>query len=79
MNACYSRIQAQEISAHGIYVIGMNKAIGDKAAIDFAVGFYQSLGEGNTFEFAYEIAMVNISPNLTDANTPEIWFNGNKI
>lgn len=79
LNACYSKVQAQEISTNGIYVIGMNKAIGDKAAIDFAVGFYQSLGEGNTFEFAFEIAMVNISPNLTDANTPEIWYNGNKI
>lgn len=79
LNACYSKVQAQEISKLGIYVIGMDKAIGDRAAIDFAVGFYQSLGEGNPYEFAFEIAMVNISPNLNDANTPEIWLNGNKI
>lgn len=79
LNACYSKEQAKVISKHGIYVIGMNDAIGDKAAIDFAVGFYQSLGEKNEFTFAYEIAMVNISPNFYDSDIPEMWFDGEKI
>lgn len=78
LNACYSQVQAQEISKHGIYVIGMNTAIGDNAAVSFAAGFYQSIGEGNDYPFAFQIAMVNISPYLNDANTPEIWFNGQK-
>ena len=57
----------------------MNKARGDKAAIDFAVGFYQSLGEGEDYEFAFDMAMVNNSVNLDDASTPEIWKNGKKL
>lgn len=79
LNACFSREQAKVISEHGIYVVGMNKAVGDKAAIDFAVGFYQSLGEGNDFEFAFDMALVNNSANLNDAGTPELWLNGNKL
>lgn len=79
LNACYSKEQAEVISKHDIYVVGMNKAIGDKAAIDFAVGFYQSLGEGNDYEFAFDIAMINNSANLNDADTPELWKNGKKL
>lgn len=79
LNACYSKEQAEIISKHGIYVVGMNKDIADKAAIDFSVGFYQSIGEGNDYEFAYEIAMVNVSSNLRDADAPELWKDGEKI
>ncbi len=79
LNACYSKEQATIISKHGIYVIGMNKAIGDDAAISFAIGFYQSLGAGKDYEFAFNNAMTNISPYLKDANTPELWLNGNML
>jgi hypothetical protein len=34
-------VQAEAIVKHIPYVIGMSKAIGDKAAIEFAVGFYR--------------------------------------
>ena len=79
LNACHSKAQARAISKHGIYVIGMNKAVEDKSALDFARGFYQSIGEGNDFEFAFDMAIVNNSANLNDANTPELWLNGEKI
>ncbi len=79
LNACFSYEQAEVISKHGIYVVGMNKEVGDEAAINFAVGFYQSLGEGNDYEFAYDIAMINIAANLSDANTPELWLDGEKL
>ncbi len=79
MNACYSKEQAEVISKHGIYVVGMNKAIGDKAALDFSVGFYQSLGEGNDYEFAFDMAMVNNSVNRKDVETPELWLNGKVV
>lgn len=54
LNACYSETQAEAISQHVNYVIGMNQAIGDKAAIDFARGFYDALGAGRSYEDAYE-------------------------
>jgi CVNH domain/CHAT domain len=43
LNACYSEEQAVAIAKHIDYVIGMNAAIGDKAALEFAVGFYDAL------------------------------------
>lgn len=79
LNACYASEQAKVISQHGIYVIGMNDAVEDEAAIDFAQGFYQSLGEGGNFEFAFDMALVNNSANINDADTPELWLNGEKL
>lgn len=60
LNACYSEIQAVAIAKHVDYVIGMNQAIGDKAAIAFAIGFYQTLGAGGTIEQAYKLGCVQI-------------------
>ena len=54
LNACYSEEQANAISQHINYVVGMKKAIGDEAAIKFAVGFYDALGAGRNFETAYK-------------------------
>jgi hypothetical protein len=55
LNACYSESQAQAISQHISYVVGMSKAVGDRAAIEFAVGFYDALGAGRSIEFAYKL------------------------
>jgi hypothetical protein len=60
LNACYSEIQAEAIAKHIGYVIGMNQAIGDKAAIAFAIGFYQALGADRTIEEAYKLGCVQI-------------------
>jgi len=79
LNACHSQEQAKVISKHDIYVVGMNDEIGDKAAIDFAVGFYDSLGEGSDYEIAFDMAMVVISSHLKDADKPELWLNGKRI
>ncbi|MFL9458022.1 pentapeptide repeat-containing protein [Tolypothrix campylonemoides VB511288_2] len=54
LNACYSEVQAEAIVKHIPYVIGMDKEIGDRASIEFAVGFYAALGAGESIEFAYE-------------------------
>jgi len=70
LNACYSEYQARAIAQHIHYVVGMSQAIQDKAAIEFAVGFYDALGNGRDYEFAYKlgcqlIRMAGISENLT--------------
>ncbi|MCU0644591.1 MAG: CHAT domain-containing protein, partial [bacterium] len=44
LDACYSELQAKAIAKHVDYVIGMKQEIADKAAVAFAVGFYQGLG-----------------------------------
>jgi hypothetical protein len=50
LNACYSQKQAKAIVDKIGYVVGMSKAIGDKAAIEFAVGFYDALGAGKSID-----------------------------
>ena len=60
LNACYSEDQAKAIAEHIEHVIGMNQAIGDEAAIAFAIGFYQALGAGRAIEDAYKLGCVQI-------------------
>jgi hypothetical protein len=60
INACFSIKQAEAISKHIQYVIGMNEAINDRAAISFSVGFYQALGAGRSIEEAYNLGCVQI-------------------
>ncbi|GAB1538057.1 hypothetical protein NUACC21_07140 [Scytonema sp. NUACC21] len=54
LNACYSEFQAEAIAQHINYVVGMKQGIGDTAAIEFAVSFYDALGVGGSIEFAYK-------------------------
>jgi len=54
LNACYSEPQADAISKHVNYVIGMSRGIKDEAAIEFVVGFYDALGAGKDIEEAFE-------------------------
>jgi hypothetical protein len=56
LNACYSQMQAAAIHQYIDCVVGMNKAIGDQAAIRFATEFYKALATGSSFEFAYQFA-----------------------
>ena len=55
LNACHSKFQAEGIAQHIKYVIGTNQTISDRAAIEFAVGFYTALGAGESIEFAYKL------------------------
>ncbi|MBD2774140.1 CHAT domain-containing protein [Iningainema sp. BLCCT55] len=60
LNACYSEAQAEAIHQHIDYVIGMNQAIGDRAAIKFAEAFYQGLGNELSIEDACELGRIAI-------------------
>jgi len=55
-----SNLAGTLIAEHIEYVIGMNQAIGDKAASAFAIGFYQALGAGRPIEDAYKLGCVQI-------------------
>lgn len=73
LNGCYSKVQAEAIAKHIPYVIGMNQAIGDKAAIAFAVGFYDALGAGRSIEFAYKLGCAAIRmEGSAEHLTPEL-------
>ncbi len=70
LNACYSESQAEAIVQHIPYVIGMSQAIDERAAIEFAVGFYDALGAGREIEFAYQFGCSAARLNGTADLTP---------
>jgi len=71
LNACYSEIQADAIHQNINYVIGMNQAIGDRAAIEFAKGFYDALGAERSIDEAFEIGLISIDlESIPESSTP---------
>lgn len=73
LNACYSRIQGEAINEVINYVIGMNKAIGDIAAIVFAASFYRALGFNRTIKEAFDQAKTALLlEGIPEENTPEL-------
>jgi uncharacterized protein YjbI with pentapeptide repeats len=71
LNACYSETQAEVISQHIDYVIGMHQAIGNRAAIEFAVGFYDALGAGRSIEDAFKLGCIAIDlEGIPESLTP---------
>ncbi|MEM9925907.1 MAG: CHAT domain-containing protein [Cyanobacteria bacterium P01_D01_bin.50] len=74
LNACYSEKQAKAIAQHIPFVMGMNQAIGDNAAITFATGFYKALGAGRSYNEAYKFARVEIQlEGITENLTPVLY------
>ncbi|QQE64855.1 hypothetical protein GFS31_15380 [Leptolyngbya sp. BL0902] len=69
LNGCYSEVQANAIATYVPYVIGMTQAIPDRAAIEFAVGFYDALGAGRSVPFAFKLARTAI-PDRAAAEIP---------
>ena len=73
LNACYSEVQAEAIQQHIDCVIGMNQAIGDRAAIEFAVGFYDGLGAGRSYADAFEFGLSAIDlEGIPETATPQL-------
>jgi len=73
LNACFSKRQAQAIAEHIDCVIGMSKAIGDEAAINFAIAFYQALGYGQDVKTAFELGRNKIElKDLNEQDTPKL-------
>jgi hypothetical protein len=73
LNASYSTIQAEAIAEHIPFAIGMEKAIGEKAAIEFSSAFYEALGEGRDYQFAYDYACTAIElAGIAESDTPQL-------
>ena len=73
LNACYSEVQAEAIYQHIGCVIGMNQAIGDVAAIEFATGFYDALAAGRSYRdsFNFGCGAINLQ-GIPEWKTPQI-------
>jgi AAA-like domain/TIR domain/CHAT domain len=73
LNACYSEVQANAIHQHIDHVIGMSQAIGDRAAIEFAVGFYDGLGADRSYADAFEFGLSAIDlEGIPETDTPQL-------
>jgi hypothetical protein len=73
LNACFSEAQAQAISKHVDYVVGMSIEVGDLAAIGFAAAFYQAIGYGEDMETAFKLACNQIDlEGLGEQDTPKL-------
>ncbi|MBA2682036.1 MAG: hypothetical protein H0U76_27020 [Ktedonobacteraceae bacterium] len=72
-NACYSQQQTEAIATYIDCVIGMSQAIGDAAAVSFAVAFYQALGYGRNVKTAFDLGTSQIDlENLNEQDTPQL-------
>ncbi len=71
LNACYSEEQALAIHQNIDCVIGMSQAVGDRAAIKFAIGFYDAIGAGRNYEDAFEFGCTSIDlEGIPESETP---------
>ncbi|MBD2441272.1 AAA-like domain-containing protein [Nostoc sp. FACHB-110] len=80
LNACYSEVQAEAIFQHIGCVVGMSQAIGDEAAREFAVGFYDALGADRSYQDAYEFGCNAIDlKNIPESFIPVLKSRKNSV
>lgn len=68
LNACYSRPQAEAIAAHVDSVVGMRRAIDDRARVRFAASFYRALAFGRSVANAFDQGLVSLDLEGTGAS-----------
>lgn len=67
LNACWSDAQAQAIVPHVDAVIGMESAVADDVALEFARGLYRGLAYGLSVEDAMSMARGQIAPSIGES------------
>jgi hypothetical protein len=73
LNACYTRPQAEAIAKVVDCCIGMNAAIGDKAAIPFAAAFFRAISFGRDVQTAYRLGTNELKlKGIPEDKTPEL-------
>ena len=50
----------------------MDRAVEDNAAIDFASGFYRSLGDGMSAQEAFDLGKAQVLMNNRNAQAPQL-------
>ena len=74
-NTCYSKNQAEAVSAYVEATIGMNTSIGDEAARIFSSQFYSSIGFGFSVKKSFEQARALLMlENISEDETPELFI-----
>jgi hypothetical protein len=77
LNACDSVSQGGLISRSVPFTIAMDGPISDDAAKHFTAGFYDGIGAGKDYRFAYKIGCNAIEiEGYSDASIPKLFENG---
>ena len=71
LNACDSETLANEIVKHINYAIGMNRPVGDEAAIAFSKAFYEASGAGESIEVAFEVSKNAVEWEVSSRNSDD--------
>ncbi|HXA86466.1 MAG TPA: CHAT domain-containing protein [Candidatus Dormibacteraeota bacterium] len=80
LNACFSESQARAIASHVEHVVGMSREIEDRAAIEFAMGFYDAVAAGETYESAFHFGCNAIElAGLRGQHTPILMCKGSAL
>jgi tetratricopeptide (TPR) repeat protein len=72
LNACYSDVQGNAISANIAFTIGMRDQVADNVAIKFSQGFYDAIGAGKGYEIAFKWGKVAIEFDLANDEAAQI-------
>ena len=73
LNACFSRPQAEAITQVIDCAVGMNRAVGDEAAIKFAAAFYRAIGFGRSIQTAFDLGLSALMmDNIPEESTPAL-------
>ena len=71
LNACFSGDKVDALIKEVSCVIGMRKEIEDKSALRFAEGFYRGIGQGKSYQEAFELGRSQIRLlQLPDSDVP---------
>ena len=72
-NACYSEIQAKEVTKFIDFAIGMNDQIEDEYAILFSSGFYEALAHNKSIDEAFKITKHSLRLlGVSDSSVPKL-------
>lgn len=80
LSACFSAQQAELLSKHGIYAVGITLEVALNVAENFSVGFYQGLCEKKTIEQAFQLGLSHAIVSDDFINSSILLFqNGKQI
>jgi len=78
LNACFSQEQAAAITETIDCAIGMNREIGDQAAVTFAASLYRAFGYGRSVQTAFDLGTASLlAEGIPEDRTPVLLANPN--
>lgn len=75
LNACYTEVQANELSKHVRYVIGKSDPFEDKAAIAFSAAFYEAVFSDAPYEIAFGFGCHALTSDFPQEAVPLLGVN----